>query len=214
MISVDAAFICPYWRFLSCPCRRYLYTYRIRYAPFWWCVVHSMVCVSGTPSEQQCFTGDAGASGVDRVAHGDGSPPIGVLPLTFAFENAESLMRWVYHTLYPLIAPQLHPKQFGGRQGSSTAHATQAFLQELGHMADREAVLAFDVYHAFDSPPKIPHSPYPPQDGHTRQATAPNFSGACARCDIPARGGGCGVHHHTRCETGVPPLLLPIRDSL
>ena len=64
------------------------------------------------------------------------------------------LMRWVYHTLYPLIAPQLHPKQFGGRQGSSTAHATQAFLQELEHMADKEAVLAFDVRHAFDSPPK------------------------------------------------------------
>ena len=57
-------------------------------------------------------------------------------------------------TLYPLIAPQLHPKQFGGRQGSSTAHATQAFLQELEHMNDKEAVLAFDVYHAFDSPPK------------------------------------------------------------
>ena len=63
------------------------------------------------------------------------------------------LMRWVYHTLYPLIAPGLHPKQFGGRQGSSTAHATQAFLQELEHMADKEAVLAFDVYLAFDSPP-------------------------------------------------------------
>ena len=28
---------------------------------------------------------------IDRVAHGDGSPPIGVLPLTFAFENAEGL---------------------------------------------------------------------------------------------------------------------------
>ena len=63
------------------------------------------------------------------------------------------LMRWVYHTLYALIAPQLQPKQFGGRQGSSTAHATQAFLQELKHMADKEAQLAFDVYHAFDSPP-------------------------------------------------------------
>ena len=73
-------------------------------------------------------------------------------PIAMSNSIYRLLMRWVYHTLYPLIARQLHPKQFGGRQGSSTAHATQAFLQELEHMADKEAVLAFDVYHAFDSP--------------------------------------------------------------
>ena len=124
------------------------------------------------------------------------------------------LMRWVYHTLYPLIAPQLNPKQFGGRQGSSTAQATQAFLQDLKHMADKEAVLAFDVYHAFNSPPKylIHHTIL--RMGTPTKLLLLIFSGACARCDIPARGGGCGVHHHTRCETGVPPLLLPIPNSL
>ena len=46
------------------------------------------------------------------------------------------LMRWFYHTLYPLIAPKLHPQQFRGCQGSSTAHATQAFLQDLEHIND------------------------------------------------------------------------------
>ena len=75
-------------------------------------------------------------------------------PIAMSKSIYRLLMRWVYHTLYPLIAPQLHPKQFGGRQGSSTAHATKAFLQELEHMADKEAVLAFGVYHAFDSPRK------------------------------------------------------------
>ena len=55
----------------------------------------------------------------------------------------------------PPDRPRATPETLlGGRQGSSTAHATQAFLQELEHMAGKEAVLAFDVYHAFDSPPK------------------------------------------------------------
>ena len=64
------------------------------------------------------------------------------------------VMRWIYKTLYPLIAPLLHTCQFGGRQGSSTAHATQVFLNDLDSLTDIEAILAFDVYHAFDSPPK------------------------------------------------------------
>ena len=64
------------------------------------------------------------------------------------------LMRWVYKTLYPILAPHLRSRQFGGRQGSSTAHATQVFLDDLDKLTDTEAVLAFDVYHAFDSPPK------------------------------------------------------------
>ena len=65
------------------------------------------------------------------------------------------LMRWIYHTLYPLIAPQVHPKQFGGRQGSSTAHATLAFLRDLKHMNDNvDGYQSIDVYHAFNSLPK------------------------------------------------------------
>ena len=64
------------------------------------------------------------------------------------------LMRWIYQTLYPLITPQLHPRQFGGRQRSSTAHATQTFLDDLDSLPNIEAILAFDVDHAFDSPPK------------------------------------------------------------
>ena len=48
-------------------------------------------------------------------------------PIAMSNSMYRLLMRWVYHTLYPLIAPQLRPKQFDGRQGSSTAHATQAF---------------------------------------------------------------------------------------
>ena len=63
------------------------------------------------------------------------------------------LMRWVYRTLYPLISPLLHPRQFGG-QGTSPAHATQTFLQDLDQLDNIESILAFDVYHAFDSPPK------------------------------------------------------------
>ena len=64
------------------------------------------------------------------------------------------LMRWVYHTLYPLLSPLLHPRQFGGRQGTSPVHATQTFLHDIVHMDNIEAILAFDVYHTFDSLPK------------------------------------------------------------
>ena len=62
-------------------------------------------------------------------------------------------MRWVYSKLYPLLSPLLHPHQYGGRPASSTTHATQTFLEDIGGM-EKEAILAFDVYHAFDSPPK------------------------------------------------------------
>ena len=39
-------------------------------------------------------------------------------------------------------------------KGTSPAHATQTFLQDLGQLDNIESILAFDVYHAFDSPPK------------------------------------------------------------
>ena len=64
-------------------------------------------------------------------------------------------MRWVYSQLYPLISPHLHQRQFGGRQGVCTAHATQIFLDDLDKLGPIEAILAFDVYHAFDSPSKV-----------------------------------------------------------
>ena len=65
------------------------------------------------------------------------------------------LMRWVYKKLYPLISPNLQPRQFGGRSGVSTAHATQAFLNDMDDATRRQALYASDVYHAFDSPPKV-----------------------------------------------------------
>ena len=66
-------------------------------------------------------------------------------------------MRLIYSQLYPLIYPKLHYRQFGGKQGVSTAHATQIFLDDLEKMGPTEAILAFDLYHAFDSPPKTPN---------------------------------------------------------
>ena len=37
----------------------------------------------------------------------------------------------------------------------STAHTTQAFLNDLDTGTTWEAIYDFDMYHAFDSPPKI-----------------------------------------------------------
>ena len=41
------------------------------------------------------------------------------------------LMRWTHRHLYPLLSPVINTCQFGGRRGVSTAHATQAFLNDL-----------------------------------------------------------------------------------
>ena len=65
------------------------------------------------------------------------------------------LTRWCYKTLYPLLSPLLHSRQFGGRQGISTSHATQAFLNVINTDTPWESIFAFDMYHAFDSPSKI-----------------------------------------------------------
>ena len=60
-----------------------------------------------------------------------------------------------YKRVYPLLSPHLHDCQFGGRQGVSTAHATQTFLNDMDTDTTWEAIYAFDMYHALDSPPKI-----------------------------------------------------------
>ena len=65
------------------------------------------------------------------------------------------LMRWCSKKMYPLLSPQIHTRQFGGRQGVSTAHATQTFLNDMDSDVPWENIFAFDMYHAFDSPPKI-----------------------------------------------------------
>ena len=65
------------------------------------------------------------------------------------------VMRWVYKSLYPLLSPPIQRKQFGGKQGVWTAHAKHTFLDDLDAVGPTEAILAFDVYHAFDSPPKF-----------------------------------------------------------
>ena len=76
-------------------------------------------------------------------------------PIAMSNSVYRLLMRWIYKKLYPLISPHLHPRQYGGRQGVSTAHATQTFLDDIDNGTRWEAIFAFDMYHAFDSPPKI-----------------------------------------------------------
>ena len=75
-------------------------------------------------------------------------------PIAMSIAICRLLMRWVYRVTYPLISPRPHSRQFGGRQGVSTTNATQVFLDELDRQDNIEAIVAFDVYHAFDSPPK------------------------------------------------------------
>ena len=76
-------------------------------------------------------------------------------PIAMSNSVYRLLMRWVYKRLYPLISPQLHPRQFGGRQGVSTVHAKPTFLDDIDGGNRWEAIFFFDMYHAFDGPPKI-----------------------------------------------------------
>ena len=48
-------------------------------------------------------------------------------------------------TLYPLLSPELHTRQFGGRQGVSTAHATQTFLNDMDSDVPPVGIFAFDM---------------------------------------------------------------------
>ena len=76
-------------------------------------------------------------------------------PIAMSNSVYRLLMRWIYKKLYPLLPPQLHPRQFGGRRGVSTAHATQTFFDDIDNGTSWESIFTFDMYHAFDSPPKI-----------------------------------------------------------
>ena len=76
-------------------------------------------------------------------------------PIAMSNSIYRLLMRWTHMRLYPLLSPLINTRQFGDRRGVSTAHATQAFLNDLDTGTSWEAIYAFDMYHAFDSPPKM-----------------------------------------------------------
>ena len=76
-------------------------------------------------------------------------------PIAMSISVYRLLMRWVSKKPYPLISPHLRPRQFGGKRGVSTEHATQAFLNDMDDGTPWEAIYVFEVYHAFDSPPKV-----------------------------------------------------------
>ena len=108
------------------------------------CYIHGHIPHAWLTSETLClFKGKGAWQDPDRWR-----------PIAMSNSIYRLLMRWVYRTLYPLISPLLHPRQFGGRQGTSPAHATKTFLQDLGQLDNKVIILAFDAYHAFDSPPK------------------------------------------------------------
>ena len=102
-------------------------------------------------------------------------------PIAMSNSIYRPLMRWVHTTLYSLHSPQLHPRQFCGKQGHSPAQATHAFMHDVGQFDRREAILAFDVYHAFDSFPETPHLHSPRQSLYSAQVAAHHFPGTRAR---------------------------------
>ena len=75
-------------------------------------------------------------------------------PIAMSNSVHRLFMCWVYSKVYPLLSRYLHLNQFGGRQGKSTALATQMFLDTVNSIPDKEALLACDIYHAFDNPRK------------------------------------------------------------
>ena len=63
-------------------------------------------------------------------------------------------MQWVHYNPYLLPYPLLHPRKFGGKQGTPPAQATQTILDDVDRIEDVKAIMSFDIYHAFDGPPK------------------------------------------------------------
>ena len=69
-------------------------------------------------------------------------PPPATLP------ELRSVAKAAQKTLYPLISPHLHPRQFGSKQGHSPAQTIHTFMHDVDQFDRLEAILAFD------SPPK------------------------------------------------------------
>ena len=65
------------------------------------------------------------------------------------------MMRWVHAKIYPMLVTWFHRQQYGGRRGVSPAHATLSLMDMIDSTCDVECLLSFDLYHAFDSHPKL-----------------------------------------------------------
>ena len=65
------------------------------------------------------------------------------------------IMCWVHSITYPMLVTWLHQNQYGGRRGVSPAHATVSLMDMNDTTCDVRCLLSFDLYHAFDSPPKL-----------------------------------------------------------
>ena len=59
------------------------------------------------------------------------------------------------HHGHEVLGTPSAPPSLRRQSGVSTAHATQAFLNDMDDGTPWEAIHDFDVYHAFDSPPKV-----------------------------------------------------------
>ena len=76
-------------------------------------------------------------------------------PIAMSNSIHHLIMRWVHAKIYPMLVSWLHPHQYGGRRGVSPAHATLSLMDMIDATCDLECWLSFDLYHAFDSPPKL-----------------------------------------------------------
>ena len=65
------------------------------------------------------------------------------------------IMRWVHAKIYPMLVTWVHPHQYGGRRCVSPAHATLSLMDMIHATCNSECLLSFDLYHGFDSPPKV-----------------------------------------------------------
>ena len=54
-------------------------------------------------------------------------------------------MHLVHRSLYPLLSPRMHPRQFWGKQGTSSAHATPTLLNDPHMMQGIEDVRHFNI---------------------------------------------------------------------
>ena len=76
-------------------------------------------------------------------------------PIAMSNSIYRLLARWILSIIRPQLEATLSPQQFGGLQGRSPGMATCHLLDNIARHPDLDTVIQLDLFHAFDSPPKV-----------------------------------------------------------
>jgi hypothetical protein len=76
-------------------------------------------------------------------------------PIAMSNSIYRLVARWIYSIILPILLPFLSKHQYGGLRGRSCGMATSQLLNHILLAPEADSCLFLDLYHAFDTPPKM-----------------------------------------------------------